>query len=70
MHTEMNGLDCAACGHDQIVVETDGRATCPNCHRSYSLVVHEEFALMERDGWATRIALDAPEELASNVANG
>lgn len=67
---ETNRLDCAACGHEHVVVETTDTATCPNCQRSYLLVVREEFALMEWNGWVTRIALDAFEDLATTVAPG
>lgn len=63
-------LDCAACGNAHVVVETTDTATCLNCKRSYLLVVREEFALMERNGWVTRIALDAFEDLATTVAPG
>ena len=55
-------LSCAVCDHDHVVVDPDGSVTCPACHESYSLVVHEKFTLLETDGWATRISFEIPDE--------
>lgn len=51
-------FDCASCGFGPIASDADGTATCPNCHESHSLVVHERFALMETGGWTTRLSID------------
>ena len=58
-------LDCAVCDHERIVAEPDESATCPNCRTTYSLVIREGFALVEADGWATRLTLDVPDEFVS-----
>ena len=60
---ETSGLDCAVCGNEAVVVCADCTVECPNCNESYSLVVHEGFTLLERDGWITRVAFDILDEL-------
>lgn len=67
---DLNWLECAACGHEDVLVKTTDTAICPNCQRSYLLIVREEFALMEWNGWVTRIAIDAFEDIATTVAPG
>lgn len=64
---EASGLDCAVCGHERVDVIGERTAECPDCNESYSLVVREEFALMERDGWIARVTVDLVEELPSVV---
>ena len=65
---EPSGLDCAVCGHEQVVVNGERTAECPSCDESYDLVVRDGFALMEWDGWITRVAVDLIEELPGAVA--
>lgn len=64
---EASGLDCAVCGHEQVVVCAEGTVECPNCNESYSLVVHERFTLLESDGWITRFSFDLSDELPGVV---
>lgn len=61
---EGSELECAVCGNDRIVVEGEGTVTCPDCRKSYSLVRHEDFALMETDGWIAGIELVGERDLA------
>lgn len=48
-------LDCAACGHDRIVVTSERDVECPSCRHTYSLVVRDGFTLLESDGWIARV---------------
>lgn len=55
---EVSGLDCAVCGHDHVVVLAERTAECPHCGETYALVVRDGFALMESNGWTTRVLCD------------
>ncbi|WP_132057326.1 hypothetical protein [Halorussus amylolyticus] len=33
--------------------------TCPHCHASFSVRVHDDFALVEREGWAVAVSVSA-----------
>lgn len=55
---ETCGLDCAVCGHEQVVLRDERTAVCPACDESYSLVVRDEFTLLESNGWTTRVTFD------------
>lgn len=57
-------LECAVCGSDQLVVEGDSTVTCLDCRESFALRRHENFALMETDGWIAGITVDAERDLA------
>lgn len=57
-------LECAVCGSDRIDVEGEGTLTCRDCRESFSLVRHDEFALMETDGWIAGIELSGERDLA------
>ena len=59
---DANGLDCAVCGNDGVVVTADRTVECPDCDESYALVVREGFALLESNGWITRVTFDPLEE--------
>ena len=64
---ESSEFDCAVCGHERIVLSNERTAECPNCEESFSLVLREEFALVEWDGWIARVAVDLVEELPGAV---
>lgn len=64
---ESDELDCAACGHDRVVVAPDGDVECPNCNHTYSLVVRDGFTLLESDGWIARVTFGLDVELPGVV---
>lgn len=68
-HRTDHDLNCVNCGHDWIVTERGGTVTCPNCQMSYSLVVRDEFALVETGGWIADVTFDVPEELRSGLTD-
>lgn len=63
-HDPQSELECAVCGSDQLVVEDDSTVSCLDCRESFSLVQHENFALMETDGWIAGIRVDGERDLA------
>lgn len=65
-----SGLSCAACGHQPVATRDDGDVVCPNCEERYSLIRHEEFAMMESDGWIARISIGPTVDAMPGVANG
>ena len=62
-------INCAVCGEGHIDIENGGSGTCPNCRESYSFSIHEEFALMETDGWVVQVTVDDPAAESADVVN-
>lgn len=56
--SQFEDAECAVCGSDRTIVESDSTITCQDCRKSYALVLHDEFALLETDGWTAGITLD------------
>lgn len=53
-------IDCTFCDYQGIPIPTVGRGTCPGCGRSFSVQVTHGFTLVENDGWAVTVSLEAP----------
>lgn len=65
-----NELRCAVCDNHPVVAEHDDVVICPNCDESYSLIRHEEFTMIETDGWIARISVGLTPDSIPSVANG
>lgn len=63
-------FECAVCGNGHVVSESEGNVVCPNCNESYSLICHDGFTMIEKDGWVTRIAVGSVDDSLPRVANG
>lgn len=67
---ETTELDCPACGYDHVLAGPNRTAVCPKCDETYSLIRHDGFAMIEMDGWITRVAVDRADEPISGVVDG
>lgn len=53
-------IPCPTCDHHWRHGRPADEPTCPDCGASFSLRVHEEFALFEREGWAVAVEKPTP----------
>ncbi|NEU57648.1 hypothetical protein [Halorussus sp. MSC15.2] len=60
--TESNVCDltCPECGSGLERIDRANPA-CPDCRTAFSVSVHDEFALVERAGWAVALSLGGHE---------
>ena len=53
-------VDCTFCGYRNVsVLAGSERANCPSCGEAFSVHVTDRFTLVENDGWAVTVSLDA-----------
>lgn len=53
-------VDCTLCGYRNVSVRAGSeRASCPRCGETFSVHVSDRFTLVENDGWAVTVSLDA-----------
>lgn len=53
-------VDCTFCGYRGATVKTGSdRASCPSCGERFTVHVADRFTLVENDGWAVTVSLDA-----------
>lgn len=58
-------VNCTFCGYREMTVSPAGETTnCPSCGEAFSIHVTDRFTLVENDGWAVTVSLeaDAPSE--------
>ena len=61
-------VDCTFCGHRGATLSAvSDRARCPNCGERFTVHVTDRFTLVENDGWAVTVSVDAgPERTATS----
>lgn len=57
---QANVFECAVCGNGAVVLDPGSTVPCPDCGRSHVLHVRDGFAMVETDGWTTRVTMGAP----------
>lgn len=52
-------VNCTFCGYREVTVSASETANCPSCGESFSVRVTDRFTLVENDGWAVTVSLEA-----------